>query len=75
VRLPEQNLGDAWTRLAMLERDYKILERDLEFIDLRLSDKLTVRPRKPAERRVPEEKAPVAADAPKPPIVPVKQDL
>lgn len=70
VRLPEDNLQDAWTRLATLERDHKILERDLEFIDLRLADQLIVRPRK-----TPEEKAPVTAASPKAPVVPVKQSL
>jgi cell division protein FtsQ len=70
VRLPEENMDDAWTRLAVLERDHKILERDLEFIDLRLADQLIVRPRK-----APEEKQPATAGVPKVPVVPVKQDL
>jgi cell division protein FtsQ len=48
VRLPEDNVPGAWTRLAGLERGYKILERDLEFIDLRLPDRLIVRIRKDA---------------------------
>ncbi len=43
VRLPEENIDSAWKRLALLERDHKILERDLEFIDLRLEDRLIVR--------------------------------
>ena len=46
VRLPEDDVPGAWARLATLERDYKILERDLEFIDLRLPDRLIVRIRK-----------------------------
>ncbi|MGE4061884.1 MAG: cell division protein FtsQ/DivIB [Rhodospirillaceae bacterium] len=70
VRLPEENMNEAWTRLATLERDHKILERDLEFIDLRLADQLIVRPRK-----TPEQKAPATAGAPKVPVVPVKQSL
>ena len=70
VRLPEEHMADAWTRLAVLERDYKILQRDLEFIDLRLEDQLVVRLRK-----TPEEKAPAQAGAPKLPAVPVKQSL
>jgi cell division protein FtsQ len=43
VRLPEDGVGAAWTRLGTLEKDYQILERDLEFIDLRLEDRLIVR--------------------------------
>ncbi|TAL01720.1 MAG: FtsQ-type POTRA domain-containing protein [Rhodospirillaceae bacterium] len=46
VRLPEDDVPGAWARLASLEHDYKILERDLEFIDLRLPDRLIVRIRK-----------------------------
>jgi cell division protein FtsQ len=46
VRLPEGDIAAAWTRLAALEKDHKILERDLEFIDLRLGDRLIVRPRR-----------------------------
>jgi cell division protein FtsQ len=43
VRLPENDIGQAWQRLAQLEKDHQILERDLEFIDLRLPDRLIVR--------------------------------
>ncbi len=43
VRLPEDDLRGALDRLAGLERDHKILERDLDFIDLRLQDRLIVR--------------------------------
>jgi len=43
IRMPEDGLAAAWTRLAGLEREHKILERDLEFIDLRLPDRLIVR--------------------------------
>jgi len=46
VRLPEDDVGGAWARLATLEKEHKILARDLEFIDLRLADRLIVRPRK-----------------------------
>jgi len=49
VRLPEDDMSAAWQRLANLERDYKILERDLEFIDLRLPDRLIVRIRNTPE--------------------------
>ena len=43
VRLPEDDIAAAWSRLAALERDHKILERDLDFIDMRLEDRLVVR--------------------------------
>jgi cell division protein FtsQ len=42
VRLPESNLPEALLRLATLQRDHKILERDLAAIDLRLADRLIV---------------------------------
>lgn len=42
VRLPEDNMEDAWHRLADLERNHKILARDLVFVDLRLQDRLIV---------------------------------
>ena len=48
VRLPEGDVAAAWTRLAALERDHKILERDLDFIDMRLDDRLVVRIHKDA---------------------------
>lgn len=70
VRLPEENMAEAWSRLAMLERDHRILERDLEFIDLRLEDQLIVRLRKGEE-----EKTPAQAGPAKPPVVAVKQSL
>ena len=43
IRLPAENVAEAWTRLVALERDHKILERDLDFIDLRMEDRLIVR--------------------------------
>ncbi|MBI5121102.1 MAG: FtsQ-type POTRA domain-containing protein [Rhodospirillales bacterium] len=42
VRLPEAQTAAAWTRLARLERDYQLLERNLMMIDLRLPDRLVV---------------------------------
>lgn len=44
VRLPEDGIGDAWQRLAALERESKILSRDVDVIDLRLKDRIAVRP-------------------------------
>ncbi|MBF0168724.1 MAG: cell division protein FtsQ/DivIB [Alphaproteobacteria bacterium] len=42
VRLPEAQTAAAWTRLARLERDHQLLERNLLMIDLRLPDRLVV---------------------------------
>ena len=52
VQLPARDLSDAWQRLALLEQDYGILGRDIDAIDLRLPDRLTVRLTKPAADRV-----------------------
>ncbi len=43
VRLPEQDAPAAWAKLARLEREFGILGRDVETIDMRLSDRLVVR--------------------------------
>ncbi len=43
IRLPEDDLPGAWARLAQLERDHKLLTRDIEAIDLRQSDQFIVR--------------------------------
>jgi len=42
VRLPEGAEAEAWRRLARLERDHRILGRELVAIDLRLPDRLIV---------------------------------
>lgn len=41
--LPEENPGAAWTRLAELERENGLFERDITAVDLRLPDRLVVR--------------------------------
>jgi cell division protein FtsQ len=65
VRLPENDIGQAWQRLAQLERDHQILERDLEFIDLRLPDRLIVRLKRAEEpTKKPEKNALTGAPAP-----------
>ena len=62
VRLPEESVSAAWVRLGSLERDYKILERDLDFIDLRLEDRLIVRVHKdPAAQKPAGTKKPAVA--------------
>ena len=43
VRLPEQGVADAVARLIKLEREQKILEKDVIAIDLRMSDRVVVR--------------------------------
>ena len=66
IRLPENDVAAAWSRLATLERDHKILERDLDFIDLRIADRLVVRVHKdPAAEPVPSAKKKPAASGPK----------
>jgi cell division protein FtsQ len=53
VRLPEENSGAAWSRLAELDRKDRLLEKDLVSIDLRDPDRLVVRltPAAAAKRR------------------------
>ena len=43
VRLPEKNVKTAWAKLAEYERVHRILERDVQVLDLRLPDRLIVR--------------------------------
>jgi len=43
VRLPEDGIGPALERLAVLDRDAKLIARDIAAIDLRLPDRVTVR--------------------------------
>jgi cell division protein FtsQ len=43
VLLPEANPGDAWARLAALEKSDKLLQRDIRTVDLRLPDRLVLR--------------------------------
>ncbi|MBX7198174.1 MAG: FtsQ-type POTRA domain-containing protein [Rhodospirillaceae bacterium] len=67
VRLPEEGFAAAWTRLGLLEKDHQILERDLEFIDLRLEDRLIVRVHK-------DPNAPTKPGAVKKAVMPAKKD-
>jgi len=43
VRLPEANVEQALDRLVALDQDKKLLSRDIVAVDLRLSDRVTVR--------------------------------
>ncbi len=44
VQLPEQEPYRAWRRLALLDERHRILERDIRMIDMRLPDRLIVKP-------------------------------
>ena len=43
IRLPEDDTDKAWSRLARINRQHQILNRNLTMIDLRLPDKLIVK--------------------------------
>lgn len=43
ARLPEEDMARSWDRLAAMEVEHAILEKDLKAIDLRLSGRVTVR--------------------------------
>jgi cell division protein FtsQ len=43
VLLPETSSGEAWTRLAALERVNNLLQRDIRTVDMRLPDRLVLR--------------------------------
>ena len=52
VRLPEDGVEDALQRLTVLEQEQKIFERDIESVDLRLPDRLVIKPRGGAAQSV-----------------------
>ncbi|MBM3570863.1 MAG: FtsQ-type POTRA domain-containing protein [Alphaproteobacteria bacterium] len=43
LRLPESDMARAWAWIARLEREHRVLARDVATIDLRLPDRLIVR--------------------------------
>lgn len=43
IRLPEFEVGNALAMLARLDKDDKVFERDIDSIDMRLPDRITVR--------------------------------
>lgn len=45
VRLPEDGIEDALHRLTVLQQEQRIFERDIEVVDLRLPDRLVIKPR------------------------------
>lgn len=42
IRLPAEDIGVAWSRLAAMERSHAMLDRDIVAVDLRLPDRLIV---------------------------------
>lgn len=42
IHLPAESPGTAWTRLARLDREQQLLQRDIVVIDLRMDDRLVV---------------------------------
>lgn len=44
VKLPEGAVPQALEKLAQLEHDHKLLDRPLQMVDMRLPDRLTIRP-------------------------------
>ena len=62
VKLPEENPGAAWSRLADLQSQHGILEKDVRIIDLRLPDQVVLRRAHPAQ---PEDQDAPAGDKPK----------
>jgi cell division protein FtsQ len=53
VLLPEDDMTGAWSKLAQLESANKILQRNVETVDLRLPDRLVVRVADPAPKDAP----------------------
>ncbi len=43
VRLPEEDVAEAWGELARLQREHGLLQREILAIDLRLSDRMVLR--------------------------------
>ncbi len=43
VRLPEEDIAEAWTELARLQREHDLLQREILAIDMRLSDRMVLR--------------------------------
>jgi len=60
VLLPETNPAEAWARLAAQERANSLLQRDIQSVDMRLPDRLVLRPASPP----PGEAAPVKKPRP-----------
>ena len=46
IQLPEQNTKSAWSKLAEMDRQHQLTKRDVMNIDLRVPNKLVIRPTK-----------------------------
>jgi len=57
VMLPEDDAAGAWSKLAKLERANRLLQRDVQTVDMRLPDRLVMRVNDPAKEPVPAKKA------------------
>jgi cell division protein FtsQ len=58
VLLPEDDVAGAWAKLAQLERANRLLQRDVEMVDLRLPDRMVMRVTDTAPRDAPVAKKP-----------------
>jgi cell division protein FtsQ len=56
VMLPEDDAAGAWAKLAKLERTNRLLQRDVQTVDMRLSDRLVMRVNDPAKETIPAKK-------------------
>jgi cell division protein FtsQ len=56
VMLPEDDPAGAWARLAALERTSRLLQRDVQMVDMRLPDRLVMRVSDPAKDTPPVKK-------------------
>jgi cell division protein FtsQ len=61
VLLPEDDMAGAWSKLAQLETTNRILQRDVQTVDLRLPDRLVVRVTDTAPKDAPVAKKPHSA--------------
>jgi len=50
IQLPEDNVDKAWARLAQLDREHRLMQRDLMNIDLRVPNKLVIRPSRSTQK-------------------------
>jgi len=57
VMLPEDDAAGAWAKLAQLERTSRLLQRDVQTVDLRLPDRLVMRVNDPAKEPPPAKKS------------------
>jgi cell division protein FtsQ len=56
VMLPEDDAASAWAKLAKLERANRLLQRDVQTVDMRLPDRLVMRVNDPVKETIPAKK-------------------